>query len=80
VFLNFGILINVVLLAAGAWWCKVIFERVPKDVAELRRAADDYGVWASIMLLWCVTFFIALLSLNFLVGIVLSVVGALRSP
>jgi hypothetical protein len=78
VFLNFGIVINVLLLVAGVWWCKVIFERIPKDVAQLRRQPDDYGVWAATMLLWFVTFFIALLCLNFVVGIVRGIFGAFQ--
>lgn len=67
-FLDFGIVVNAILLVLGILWCREMFGRLPKDLEEYRTAQDP-SVRQTLMILWIATGLIVLLLVNFLVGI-----------
>lgn len=74
-FLNFGVILNALLVVGGVLWCREMFGRWNKDLAEFRGSKDPSTRWA-IGLLWALTAVIALLLLNWAIWIVRSI-GAL---
>jgi hypothetical protein len=72
VLLNFGLIVNAVLVALGILWCREMFGRWRKDLAEYR-AAKDASTRQALMLLWGITAVIVLLLVNFVVGILINV-------
>jgi heme/copper-type cytochrome/quinol oxidase subunit 2 len=70
-FLNFGLLFNVVLMVGGILWCHAIFGRWQKDVAEYK-AAKDPSTRQAIAILWAITAVVVLLLINFFVGILMN--------
>jgi hypothetical protein len=67
-FLNFGLVINAVLMVGGLLWCREMFGRWQKDLAEYK-AAKDASTRQAIIVLWGLTALIVLLLTNFFVGI-----------
>jgi len=67
-YLNFGLVINAVLMVGGILWCREMFGRWEKDVAEYK-AAKDASTRQVIIILWGVTALVVLLLVNFFVGI-----------
>ncbi len=63
--LNFGIVVNAILLVLGILWCREMFGRWRKDLDEFRssKEAVDRGV---IVFLWVVTALILIAVINFL--------------
>lgn len=77
-FLDFGILINAVLLALGVYWCYEVFGRWRSDLADLREL-DDKLQKAVIIGLWLITLVIAILVVNFAIGVIANIVEGIRS-
>ncbi len=77
-FLNFGVLLDALLLAIGAYWCYEMFGRWRSDLADLREL-DDNLQKAVIIGLWLITFVVAALVVNFAVGVVAGVIEFVRS-
>ena len=71
-FLNFGLVINAVLVVGGLLWCREMFGRWRQDLAEYK-AAKDASTRQAIILLWGLTALIVLLLTNFFVGILKNV-------
>lgn len=67
-YLNFGLLINAALIVGGLLWCREMFGRWQKDVAEYK-AAKDASTRQVILLLWGVTALVVLLLVDLFVGI-----------
>lgn len=67
-FLNFGVLINAVLLVLGLIWCREMFGRWRRDLDEFR-STKDASVRQALIAIWAVTALIVVLMINFLVGI-----------
>ena len=76
-FLNFGLVVNAVLLVAGLLWCKEIFGRLRSDVDDLKESDDNIqkGV---IVFFWVLTIIIVILIINFLWGLINNIVEFLR--
>lgn len=66
--LNFGIVVNALLLVLGILWCHAMFGRWRNDLAEFR-ASKDSTDRAVIATLWIVTALVVVAICNFLVGI-----------
>ncbi len=77
-FLDFGLLINAVLLALGSFWCYQMFGRWRSDLADLRDL-DDKLQKAVIIGFWLITFVIAALLVNFAVGLIANIIEGIRS-
>ena len=77
-YLDFGLLLNAVLLALGVVWCYQVFGRWRTDLADLRDLDDDLQK-AVIIGLWLITFVIAALVVNFAFGVIASIIGGVRS-
>jgi hypothetical protein len=67
-YLNFGLLINAVLMVGGILWCREMLGRWRKDLAEYK-TAKDASTRQVIVILWGVTALVVLLLVNFFVGI-----------
>jgi hypothetical protein len=67
-FLTFGLVIDAVLVVLGILWCREMFGRWPKDVAEYR-STKDASTRQVLMILWGITALIVLMLINFFVGI-----------
>lgn len=67
-FLNFGVVINAILVAVGILWCREMLGRWRRDLAEIRNPKDPADRQA-LVFLWVVTAVIVLLLLNFAVGL-----------
>ena len=76
-FLTFGLVLNAILLVAGLWWCKEVFERWRDDVAELK-ASDDRIKQGVIVFIWLLTLGIIVLIVNFVWAIVANILNAFR--
>ena len=74
-FLNFGMLVQAILLALGIWWCKEIFSRWRDDVVKMREP-DDRADRAVIIIFWSITVLVLLLCVRF----VFPVAQATASP
>jgi hypothetical protein len=68
VFLTFGMVIDAILLAVGLIWCKEMYGRWQKDLAEYE-AAKDPSTRQALGFLWAITAVVALMIVNFLVGL-----------
>lgn len=67
-FLNFGVVIDAVLMVLGILWCREMFGRWRKDLAEFR-SAKDAATRQALVLVWGITALIVVLLLNFFLGI-----------
>lgn len=76
-YLSYGTVINAILLVAGLWWCKEVFERWRDDVAELKES-DDRVKQGVIVFIWFLTLLILLFIVNFAWAIVANIVRAFR--
>ncbi len=76
-FLDFGLVFNALLLVAGLWWCKEVFERWRGDLAELK-ATDDRIKQGVIIFFWLVTLGIIVLIVNFIWPLAKNIVNAFR--
>jgi len=70
-FLNFGTVVNGVLLALGFLWCREMFGRWRKDLEEYR-AAKDPSTRQALIVVWGITALVVVLLVNFLVGILIN--------
>ena len=77
-YLDFGMLLNVVLFAGGAYWCYEMFGRWRSDLADLRDL-DDSLQKLVIVGLWLVTLVIAAFVANFAVALIIPIVQGIRS-
>ncbi len=68
-FLDFGLLLNAVLFAVGAYWCYEMFGRWRSDLSDFRELDDNLQKLV-ILGLWLLTFFIAALVANAAFGII----------
>lgn len=71
-FLNFGVVLNAILLVMGGLWCREMFARWRKDLHEYR-TTEDASTRHVLIFLWGLTALIALLIVNFVVGILRNV-------
>lgn len=73
-YLNFGVIINAILIVMGILWCREMFGRWHKDVADYKAAKDakDPSTRQAIIILWIVTALVVLLLVNFFVGILMN--------
>jgi len=69
VFLSFGVVLDAILLVLGLVWCREMFGRWRKDLAEFRTAGAGDGSRGALLFLWGVTAIVVLLLVNFAVGI-----------
>jgi heme/copper-type cytochrome/quinol oxidase subunit 2 len=67
-FLNFGLIMNAVLVALGILWCREMFGRWRRDLDDYR-TAKDASTRQALAILWGITAVIVILLLNFSVGI-----------
>lgn len=67
-FLNFGIVVNAVLVVLGSLWCREMFGRWQKDLAEYK-AAKDQSTRQALIIIWAITGLIVVMLLNFVIGI-----------
>ena len=77
-YLDFGMLFNVVLFAGGVYWCYEMFGRWRSDLADLRNL-DDSLQKLVIVGLWLVTLVIAAFVANFAVALMIPIVQGIRS-
>ena len=66
-----------ILFITAAWWVKEVAERLTSDITELRES-DDPGRKSAIVLIWIVTFFIAVAMGAFIVHLIRNVQDFLR--
>ena len=66
--LDFGVVMDAVLFALGAVWCREMFGRWRRDLAEYRSGAGPGGRKA-IVVLWIATALIVVLMINFGLGL-----------
>jgi hypothetical protein len=71
-FLNFGIVINAILLVLGVLWCREMFGRWRRDLDEFRNTKDA-STRQVLIALWVVTAVIAVLLINFFIGILANI-------
>ena len=74
--LSFGLLFNAILLALGVVWCYHVIKRWRSDLEELREVEDTTRRLV-IVGMWAVTVVIAVLVVNFAVGLIMAIVSAL---
>lgn len=74
-FLNYGLILNTVLLVGGIWWCKEIWGRRHSDISEFKES-DDKVKKGVIVFFWLVTVPIAALVANFLWGVISNMIDA----
>jgi len=70
--LNFGVVINAILVVVGIVWCREMLGRWRRDFAEIR-APKDPADRQALVFLWVVTALIVLLLVNFAVGLLRNV-------
>ncbi len=71
-FLDFGLVLNAVLVVIGVLWCREMLGRWRKDAADYK-AATDASTRQVILVLWGITAVVVLLLVNFFVGILKNV-------
>ena len=71
-FLNFGIVINAVLMVLGILWCREMFGRWRRDLDEFQ-STKDASTRQVLIALWLLTALIVVLLINFFVGILCTV-------
>jgi hypothetical protein len=71
-FLNFGIVVNAVLIVLGILWCREMFGRWRRDLDEFR-TTKDASTRQALMVMWLLTTVIVVLLLNCFVGILTNV-------
>ena len=76
-YLDFGLLINAVLLAFGMYWCYEVIGRWRSDLEELREVDDNLRK-AVIVGIWAVTIVIASLVINFAIGLLTNIITGIR--
>jgi len=72
---SFAVLIRAILLVGALWWCKVIFGRLPEDVARLRQS-DDRAEKGVVIFIWALTVLIAVLVVRFVLLMIASILSA----
>ena len=72
--LSFGVVLDAILLVLGIAWCREMFGRWRGDLAEFRTTKDP-SVRTVSSILWGATAVIAVLLVNFAIGIVRAVFG-----
>ena len=77
-FIDFGLVIDAVLFAVGAYWCYEMFGRWRSDLADLRDL-DDNLQKVVIIGLWLITFVIAALVVNCAFGVIANITEGVRS-
>lgn len=70
--LDFGIVLNAILVVVGLVWCREMFGRWRRDLAEIR-APNDPTDRQVLVFLWIVTALVVLLLVNFAVGLLRNV-------
>jgi hypothetical protein len=73
---SFGVLIRAILLVAGLWWCKEMWDRFPADRKRLKES-QDAGEKGVIIFFWALTVGIAFLAITFVIGLARAIVAAL---
>jgi hypothetical protein len=76
-YLNFGMLVQAVLLVLGSWWCMEMLPRWRDDLGKLRKP-DDRADRAVVIILWSITAVVAFLCIRFVLTIGWSIVGGIR--
>ena len=76
-YINFGMIINAVLLALGIYWCYEMLGRWRSDLDELR-TVDDNMARAVIIGLWAITAVIAFFAINSALGWIASAASAIK--
>jgi len=76
-YLNFGMLIQAILLVLGIWWCLEILSRWRDDLGKLRKP-DDRADRAVVVILWSITAVVAFLCIRFGLTIGRNIVGGIR--
>ena len=76
-YLNFGLIINAVLLALGMYWCYEVIGRWRSDLEDVREV-DDNLRRAVIIGIWAVTVVIAIFVINFAIGLITNIVTGIR--
>lgn len=71
-FLDFGAIINAILVVVGIVWCREMFSRWRRDLAEFRAPKDPTDRQV-LVFLWIVTAVIVVLLVNFAVGLLRNV-------
>lgn len=66
--LDFGIVINAVLLVMGLVWCKHIVARLPSDIDEIKTSTDATERLV-IVAFWVTTLCVMFWIVNFIVGL-----------
>ncbi len=77
-FLSFGLLLNAVVLAVGAYWCYEMFGRWRSDLSDFRELDDNLQKLV-ILGLWLLTFFVAALVANAAFGVIATIVRGIPS-
>ncbi len=71
-YLDFGLILNLVLFAVGAYWCYEMFGRWRSDLSDFRELDDNLQKLV-ILGLWLLMFFIAALVANAAFGVIASI-------
>lgn len=66
-FISFGLLLDVILFLLGLYWCKEIFQRLPRDWHEFSNAKHKDSRFALIAI-WIFTALIVLWIVGFIRG------------
>ena len=74
-FPTLGIFANAAVVVIGLLWCREMFRRWRRDLAELR-SSDDFGGRTAIVILWVATALIVVFLINFSVGVLKGVQAA----
>jgi hypothetical protein len=73
---SFGVLVQAILLVAGLWWCKEMWDRFPADRKRLKESQDS-GEKGVIIFFWVVTAGIVILIVTFAWGLLRAILAAL---
>jgi hypothetical protein len=76
-FLNFGMLVQAILLVLGIWWCKEMLARWRDDLMKMREP-DDRADRVVIIILWSITAVVLFLCIRFGLSIGTSIVRGIR--
>jgi hypothetical protein len=76
-YLSYELVFEAVLLVAGIWWCKEIFDRLKSDVALLKESDDNIRK-AVVIFFWLLTIGVIILIVNFVWSIINNIIHAVR--
>ena len=76
-YLNFGMVVQAVVLVLGIWWCMEMLPRWRDDLGKLRKP-DDRADRAVVIILWSITAVVAFLCIRFVLTIGWSIVSGIR--